>query len=1243
MNSVTCFSKKELRSYLLGDLTDEDSVVVASHVENCADCETTVSELDRDSDTLMESLREPVEQDEAPVSVYRLAASRAKSIWSESPSDGISDPTDPVSVLPKLRDYELLEPLAQGGMGTVYRARHVRLNRQVALKVLPARWLKNPVVVARFEREMQAVGSLTHPAIVQATDGGDADGVHFLVMELIDGPDCATAVRDLGPLPTADACEIARQAAIGMAYVHERGIIHRDLKPSNLMLTKAGDLKVLDLGLARVVGEQLVGDELTTVGQLMGTLDFMAPEQLENSHEVDQRTDIYSLGATLYKMLSGDSPHVSESAEPLLTKLRRIASESPPPLKQKCEDLPAELCKLVDGMLSHDADDRPESMQSVAESLACFSENSNLQSLTQRAIKAHRRQPSDRDQRDFADSISFLGSNVASQPSAASGGRGGKRFLRDAVAALVLLAITLGVVITLHTTAGQLVIQTSSPEVQVRILKSGHPHRDITVTQKAETFRLGAGQYEIEIVSNSDGLVIENGTFTLNRGDVWLAKIVHRPNAAAAQMGTAVDMGMDMEMDTSMDRDDTPQPTFEGKTLSQWLLQLRTERSPGQLLEACEALAKLAEKENMAETVSAMLAATRPHNGRTIYRKADGDGISIWSTVQQFLATQDQNIVVAEMTTELERRDGANRDFILDYLSDYRHLTRPAADEKLLRLIERIAVDQNSASRMRALVVMNLVAPAEMAIPRIVTALSDPDVAVQLYATKTLIELESDLPLVLSTLRQVVRSASLAQRAEAAWQLGNLGPKAAPALPDLVACIEEENEELTARQVYYAVRTTANGGVENVGQISVKDAAVRALAESRDDKVLPALIAEWERRVLAITRPTKSSPAWAKNRQLSSANYNIQWVADAIGRLSGMRPKVARTARGTTVTTWHVGYLDFPLVYKTGFEHARDVDTDEILSAAKMLLPRAQDFEFEAARQHITRLDRTPSERELALELELAELLANAWETRAVLAALLSRVDVYQRLDEKKWDRAKRDVAISDYRDAILKIVLEAKDSDTTIFPYLLSKAKSGSNECGILLTSLLDQCDTESREAAIARIMELVAERGTAEAARTVDAFKGWLSEPENREIVHGMLREGEGENWEHLMAGLLRGGMADEESMAIVTERFHGDAISRTHVIDWMLLSLDDQPALSGTIIDLFKLPLLDQPAAVMVRGNQRSETSYRAAEFLPKLRKVPDARRASFRTYLTELSKEGINGEARSAGSVLEYWKQ
>src|SRR5262249_33677503 len=153
-----------------------------------------------------------------------------------------------------------------------------------------------------------AGGRLEHPNLVRYTDAGEVEGKLFLVMELLDGEDLAKLVKARGPLPVAEACALVRQAALGLQHAHEQGLVHRDVKPSNLLLTTAGVVKVLDLGLARLCAAGPAGEALTSATQLMGTPDYMAPEQLLDSHAVDARTDLYSLGCTLYHLLAGDPP-----------------------------------------------------------------------------------------------------------------------------------------------------------------------------------------------------------------------------------------------------------------------------------------------------------------------------------------------------------------------------------------------------------------------------------------------------------------------------------------------------------------------------------------------------------------------------------------------------------------------------------------------------------------------------------------------------------------------------------------------------------------------------------------------------------------------------------------------------------------------------------------------------------------------------------------------------------------------
>ena len=316
MQTAQCASRDELKAFSLGLLPEDRSDEILSHLSECAECEETVTSFDDTADSLVGSLRGMPEPEsdvsgspgDASVLSKALSSVREAVVPDASRSKARTSPSDLQRIVERIRDYELLEPLGSGGMGTVYRAMHTRLERVVALKLLPARRLRDQAAVARFEREMKAIGRLDHPAIVRATDAGDVDGTHYLAMDYVEGIDLSRLVRLVGPLAIADACELIRQAAIGLQHAHEQGLIHRDVKPSNLMLTRRGEVRILDLGLALFGAASEAVDELTTVGQLMGTLDYMAPEQGDDCHDLDQRADVYSLGASLCKLLTGKAP-----------------------------------------------------------------------------------------------------------------------------------------------------------------------------------------------------------------------------------------------------------------------------------------------------------------------------------------------------------------------------------------------------------------------------------------------------------------------------------------------------------------------------------------------------------------------------------------------------------------------------------------------------------------------------------------------------------------------------------------------------------------------------------------------------------------------------------------------------------------------------------------------------------------------------------------------------------------------
>ena len=232
---------------------------------------------------------------------------------------------------------------------------------------------------------MEAVGKLDHPHIIRATDAGESDGVPFLVMEFVDGPDLGRVVKACGPLTTPDACEAIRQAALGLQHAHEHGLVHRDLKPSNLLLGPGGVVKVLDLGLALIQGEQAHEEGLTATGQLLGTFDYMAPEQAEDTHAVDVRADLYSLGCTLYHFLAGRPPFAGEGQRSFRSKMRAHAETPPPPIDRPESPLPAGLETLLARLLAKDPADRPATPAALAEALAPFTAGSDLAGLLARA------------------------------------------------------------------------------------------------------------------------------------------------------------------------------------------------------------------------------------------------------------------------------------------------------------------------------------------------------------------------------------------------------------------------------------------------------------------------------------------------------------------------------------------------------------------------------------------------------------------------------------------------------------------------------------------------------------------------------------------------------------------------------------------------------------------------------------------------------------------------------------------
>jgi len=360
-----------------------------AHIDACPRCQASIVETDKDENAVSWALAElpPVEEDEPEfIHVRNQLLAHPEKIDASQLPEAIHTAFLAASILnvppvpARVGCYELLELIGHGAMGVVYKARHLNLKRTVVLKLIAPGRMNDPKAVVRFRQEMEAIGRLRHKNIVEAYDAGQSDGFHYLAMEYVDGTDLSTVVRRRGPLGIADACDVVRQAAVGLEFSHRHGITHGDIKPSNLILRTDGVVKLADLGLASFSADSPAESPVVAGDEVAGTADYMAPERWTGSADADWRADLYSLGCTLHKLLVGRAPY-----DPLPDGFDNIMaahqSATIPSVRRQRPDVPQAVERIVTRLLAKQPDQRFDSFQAVADALQPHASGSNLEKL----------------------------------------------------------------------------------------------------------------------------------------------------------------------------------------------------------------------------------------------------------------------------------------------------------------------------------------------------------------------------------------------------------------------------------------------------------------------------------------------------------------------------------------------------------------------------------------------------------------------------------------------------------------------------------------------------------------------------------------------------------------------------------------------------------------------------------------------------------------------------------------------
>jgi serine/threonine protein kinase len=503
MPQLACPTHELLHRLMLGQLPLAQSEDLAQHLEECPQC-TNVARTIRAEDTLIEAARARTTEVDGPnkEALHRLlerlrrlgppASAEATAALDAVRYDFLAPAQGP-GELGRLGTYRILKVLGSGGMGIVFQAEDVALQRKAALKVMKPEAANKPEARERFLREARAAAALEHEHIVGIYQVSEERGVPFIAMQWLKGMSLEERLQRGGALSTAQVLRLGRQIARGLAVAHEAGLIHRDIKPANLWLEpeQGGHVKILDFGLARAAADEV---HLTQSGTILGTPAYLAPEQAEG-RQVDHRCDLFSLGVVLYRLCSGRLPFRGDTT---MSMLLAVATQQPQPVGEVNPAVPPALAELVMQLLAKDPAARPASAKEVADRLTAIERQSTTpQPVTEQLPAASR----------------------SAKPKTRAGSeRRRRRGAVVAVALAVLLPLAYlfgGSVIRFAGNKGELIVRVDDPAVEVAVKQNGVVVLDRTTQRE---FVLTAGDGEVEVYEKASGLKLATKKFTLTRG-----------------------------------------------------------------------------------------------------------------------------------------------------------------------------------------------------------------------------------------------------------------------------------------------------------------------------------------------------------------------------------------------------------------------------------------------------------------------------------------------------------------------------------------------------------------------------------------------------------------------------------------------------------------------------------------------------------------------------------------------------